>query len=68
MSQTKQTNCFYCNEEQLSRSVVGLNKKLVHRQTTKIMCLSCLATYCETTEDELRDLVDEFKRQGCALF
>lgn len=59
--------CFFCDAE-LSRDEIGLNKKIVGRNVVKMQCLPCLAAYFETTVDELREKIEEFKRQGCALF
>ena len=68
MSGGKQINCAYCDKEKLSKNEIGLNKKLIHRQIKRMMCLTCLAAYFETTEEELKEMIERFKRQGCALF
>lgn len=64
----KQIDCSCCDKEKLSKNDIGLNKKLIHRQVERIMCLTCLAAYFETTEDDLKEMIEGFKRQGCALF
>ena len=68
MSGGKQIICAYCNKETLSKNDIGLNKKLIHRQIERMMCLTCLAAYFETTEEELKEMIEGFKRQGCSLF
>ena len=68
MSGRKQTNCAYCGKEKLSMDEIGLNKKLIHPQVERMTCLTCMAEYFETTEEELKEMIVEFKRQGCALF
>ena len=68
MSGGKQVNCAYCDKEKLSKDEIGLNKKLIHRQIERMMCLTCMAAYFETTEEELKEMIEGFKRQGCALF
>ena len=68
MSGGKQINCAYCDKEKLSKDEIGLNKKLIHRQIERMMCLTCMAAYFETTEEELKEMIEGFKRQGCALF
>lgn len=68
MSGGKQINCAYCDKENLSKNYIGLNKKLIHQQVERMMCLTCMAAYLETTEDELKEMVEGFKRQGCELF
>jgi len=64
----KQTDCAYCGRENLTRDEIGLNRKIIHRQIERMMCLTCMAAYFETTEEELQEKIEEFRRQGCALF
>jgi uncharacterized protein YlaI len=68
MSGGKQINCAYCDKEKLSKDDIGLNKKLIHQQIERMMCLTCLAAYFETTEEELKEMIEGFKREGCKLF
>ena len=68
MSRGKQVNCAYCHKEKLSKNEIGLNKKLIHPQIERMMCLTCMAAYFETTEEELKQMIERFKQQGCALF
>ena len=68
MSGRKQIDCAYCGKEKLSKNDIGLNKKLIHPQVERMMCLACMAEYFETTEEEMKELIERFKRQGCALF
>lgn len=68
MSGGKQINCAYCDKEKLSKNEIGLNKKLFNRQIKRMMCLTCLAAYFETTEEDLEEMIEGFKRQDCALF
>lgn len=68
MSGGKQINCAYCDKEKLSKNEIGLNKKLIHKQIERMMCLTCMAAYLETTEEDLIEMIERFKRQDCALF
>ena len=68
MSGGKQTDCAYCGKEKLTKDEIGLNKKMIHRQIERMMCVRCMAACFETTEEELRERIEWFKRQGCALF
>ncbi len=68
MSRRKQINCAYCDKEKLSKNEIGLNKKLIHRQIERMMCLTCLAAYFETTEEDLKIMIEGFKFEGCDLF
>ena len=61
------TNCFLCDKN-ISSDEIGLNKKLISRETTKYMCKTCLAKYFGVSEELLDKKVEEFKRSGCALF
>ena len=68
MSSRKQTDCAFCVKEKLSKDEIGLNKKLIHRQIKRMMCLPCMAAYFETTEENLKETIEYFKRHGCPLF
>ena len=68
MNGGKVIDCAFCEKENLSKDVIGLNKKIIHRQIKRLLCLSCMAKYFETTEEDLREKIEEFKCQGCALF
>jgi hypothetical protein len=68
MSGAKQIDCAFCAKEKLSKDEIGLNKKLIHRQIERMMCLECMSAYFETTVEALNEKIVEFKRQGCALF
>ena len=68
MSVGKQIKCAYCDKDKLTKNDIGLNKKLIHQQVERMMCLTCLAAYFETTEEELNEMIERFKQQGCELF
>ena len=68
MSRGKKVDCAYCGKEKLSKNEIGLNKKLIHPQIERMMCLTCMAAYFETTEEELKEMIERFKQQGCALY
>ena len=68
MSEGKQVICAFCSKENLSKNTVGLNKKLIHRQIKRIMCLTCMAEYFEMTQAELEEMIEILKQQGCSLF
>ncbi len=60
--------CYVCGKENLSKNEIGINKKLINKNTKQFYCLSCLADYLEVTEEELLDKIEEFKAEGCKLF
>lgn len=60
-------NCKTC-ERQLVSDEVSLNYKLISRECTAFLCLSCMAEYFGVTEEKLNAKIAQFKRQGCLLF
>ena len=68
MSGGKQINCAHCDKEKLSKNEIGLNKKLIHRQIERMMCLTCMADYFEMKEEDLKEMIERLKQQGCSLF
>jgi hypothetical protein len=68
MNGGKQVSCAYCIKDKLSQDEIGLNKKLIHRQIERMMCFTCMAAYFEMSEEDLKEKIEEFKRQGCTLF
>jgi len=68
MSGGKKFGCTYCDKLILSKDEIGLNKKLIHPQIERMMCMTCMAEYFEMNEGELKELIERFKRQGCSLF
>lgn len=68
MSGEKQIDCSFCGKEALTKDEIALNRKIIHRQIERMMCLTCMAGYFETTEEALKEKIVWFKWQGCALF
>ena len=66
MSKTK--CCFVCGKEKLAHNEVGLNKKLIGRNTKKFLCVQCLADHLDISMDELTERIQEYKDGGCDLF
>ena len=64
----KTEKCRTCGKAPLHKNEIGLNKKLIHRELKEFFCITCMAEYFETDEATLREKIEEFKRQGCALF
>lgn len=59
--------CLQCKKE-LSRDEVGLNKKLLGRNTKQFLCIECLGTYLNTDTEILHQKIVQFKEEGCTLF
>ena len=60
--------CPDCGKAPLSRDEIGISKKLLGEDSSRILCLSCLAAWLEVTEEDLLAKIEEFKEQGCKLF
>ncbi len=59
--------CFRCGRP-LTGDDVGLYKKLFNRGATEFLCLSCTSAHYGISETRARELIDHFRRSGCALF
>lgn len=64
----KQIDCAYCVRKDLTKDEIALNRKIIHRQIERMMCLTCMAAFFETDEETLKESIERFKCQGCALF
>lgn len=60
--------CAKCGATPLLPDEVAATKKFLGRSVYAFLCIHCLAKTLDTTEDELRKRISEFKREGCALF
>ncbi len=65
MEKTKK--CYLC-EAKLDKDAIGLNKKLLDKSLARFLCVDCLATHLDISEEDLRVKISEFKDQGCTLF
>lgn len=59
--------CISC-QKKLAKNAVGLNKKLLGSGVKNYYCIDCLASYLDTTVEDLNDKIEEFKDEGCKLF
>lgn len=60
-------NCRECGRS-VSGDEMGLNLKLIDRQTTSFLCISCMAGFFRCDEGVLREKIRRFKEIGCKLF
>lgn len=60
--------CSSCRRKPLSKDEVGICKKMLGKSTKTFFCLDCLASYLDTSVDDLVDKIEEFKEEGCKLF
>ena len=63
----KKIYCDQCNKE-LSKDEIGLNKKMLGKNTKQFLCLHCLSVFLETDEEPLSYKIDQFKEEGCTFF
>lgn len=66
-AKVKDAACCKCGSV-VDYNVIGLNKRLVGRNTRRFMCLHCLAEFFGTSESALQHKIDEFRDDGCPLF
>ncbi|MBR6807964.1 MAG: hypothetical protein IKM46_06255 [Clostridia bacterium] len=59
--------CEKCGAE-LTHDEVGLYRKIVLREAETFLCIPCLAEKFCVPEEDLRSMVERFKRAGCQLF
>lgn len=61
---TYETKTFNFSE----KDILGINKKLLGRNSTNCFCIRCLCEVAETTPTCLWEMIRDFKEQGCVLF
>ena len=47
---------------------IALTKKLINRGATEFLCLDCLAAFFGCSVERLHQKIEQFRRDGCALF
>ncbi|NLD15975.1 MAG: hypothetical protein GX666_00140 [Tissierellia bacterium] len=60
--------CIACLKENLDKNTIGINKKLLGESVNTFYCIDCLSDFLDTTVEELKDKIEEFKDEGCDLF
>ena len=60
-------NCKECNKP-LIADEKSVYLKMVNRQATSFLCISCLAKYFEVDEALIYKKIEQFKEAGCMLF
>ncbi len=59
--------CCVCGAE-VEKVSKALCKKIIDRKTKRFYCLNCLSDFLDTSTEDLMDLAEEFKSEGCTLF
>jgi biotin operon repressor len=52
----------------LQKDEIAVCKKLLGRNVKNFYCLDCLAAYLNTTVEDVKEKIEEFKAEGCELF
>lgn len=60
--------CVSCGKKNLDKNTIGINKKLLGSDIDTFYCMECLASYLDTTVEDLEEKIEEFKDEGCTLF
>lgn len=60
--------CVSCGCAITEKDTIGINKKLLGKQTKSFYCMGCFADYLGVTVEELQDKIAEFREEGCTLF
>ena len=67
MAEESRSRCHVCGRE-LSPDEIALTRKLINRGTSRFLCLTCLASHFQVSEETLRNKIREFREMGCTLF
>lgn len=62
------TDCIICDQKNLDKNTIGINKKLLGEDIENFYCMDCLTEYLGCTVEELLEKIEEFKEEGCKLF
>ena len=60
-------NCKECNRT-LTADEKSVYLKMVNREATSFLCISCLAEYFDVDEALIHKKIAQFKEAGCMLF
>jgi len=67
MVKQKENYCTDCSAT-LEKDEIALVKKLFGKDISTFYCLNCTASIIDCEISDLKDKIQEFKEQGCALF
>lgn len=60
-------NCAACQRALVSDEI-AITRKMVNRGTEVFYCTDCLAAMFRITPDDVRTLIERFRKAGCSLF
>ena len=67
MGNDSASRCVACRDP-VSADEIGLTKKLINRGTKEFYCFRCLSEHFRISEENLREMIIRFRKQGCTLF
>lgn len=59
--------CRKCGAD-VDSNTVGLNYKMVNRATEEFLCIDCLSEYYRVDKEDLKKVIERYKKLGCTLF
>lgn len=59
--------CVICGRV-LTQNEIGATKKLINRNSTEFLCVSCLADKFGVTEEKINEMIEKYRKSGCTLF
>lgn len=59
--------CLECSKK-ISKDEIGLNKKMLGKNTKEFLCIDCLSRFLNTDTEILQEKIMQFKEEGCTLF
>ena len=59
--------CAACRKELVSDEI-AITRKMVNRGTEVFYCTDCLAAMFRITPEDVKKLIERFRRAGCSLF
>ena len=68
MTQREENGLCAACEKKLERDEIGASKKLINRETETFYCTDCLAARFKIRAEDIKKLIENFKRAGCTLF
>jgi len=59
--------CAGCGRELVSDEI-AVTRKMINRGATEFFCVDCLAGMFRITPEDVRGLIERFRKAGCSLF
>ena len=60
--------CLWCDQDIKELDIVALNRKLFGEGITQFYCRDHLSEQLECSSEDLDDMIQKYKEEGCTLF